>query len=72
MAAKEASTPAVSSQAVPVTDTHNSQIGAVRRGFLEALIIALLAFAIGLTVGAAICISHGPQTRLQEEQKWPN
>ena len=72
MAAKEASTPALSPQADPATDTHKPQIGVVRRDFLEAVIIALLAFAMGLTVGAALCIRRRHQTRAQEEQQWLN
>ncbi len=70
MAAKEASTPAVSPQVVLATD--KPQIGAVRRDFLEAVVIALLAFAIGLAVGATLCISCHYQYRAQEEQQWLN
>jgi hypothetical protein len=32
-----------------------TQTGAVRRDFIEGLVIALLSFAIGLAVGAALC-----------------
>lgn len=87
MAAKEASTPAVSPQVVSTIDVHEilrlvdeclrplapiagplitssfayrskPQTGAVRRDFLEAVVIALLAFSIGLAVGVALCISR--------------
>ena len=70
MAVNERSTPAVSAQVVPAID--KPQIGVVRRDFLEAVVIALLAFAIGLAVGAALCISRHCQSRAQEEQQWLN
>lgn len=35
-----------------------TQTGTVRKDFIEALVIASLAFAIGLAVGAALCISR--------------
>ena len=48
------------------------QTGTARRDFLEAMVIALLAFAIGLAVGGALCVSRHCQTPAQEEQRWPN
>lgn len=71
MASKEANIPAVSPQVVTATDTQ-PETGAVRRDFLEAVVIALLAFSIGLSVGAALCISGQHRARPQEEQQWPN
>jgi hypothetical protein len=85
MAAKEASTPALSPQVVSATDTHEilklvreslmplvpvagplitsafayrskTQTGTARKDFLEGLVIALLGLAIGLAVGAALCM----------------
>jgi hypothetical protein len=35
-----------------------TQTGTVRKDFLEGLVIALLSFAIGLAVGAALCMSR--------------
>lgn len=34
------------------------QTGTARRDFVEAVVIALLAFSIGLAVGAALCVSR--------------
>ena len=34
------------------------QTGAARRDFIEAVVIALLAFSIGLAVGAVLCVSR--------------
>ena len=34
------------------------QTGTARRDFLEGLVVTLLGFAIGLAVGAALCISR--------------
>ena len=34
------------------------QTGTARKDFIEALVIASLAFAIGLAVGAALCMSR--------------
>jgi hypothetical protein len=34
-----------------------TQTGTARKDFLEGLVIALLGFAIGLAVGAALCLS---------------
>ena len=87
MAAKEASTPAVSPQGVPAADVceilqlldeclrplarmarplitsafvyrSKPQTGNARRDFLEAVVIALLAFSVGLAVGAVLCMSR--------------
>jgi hypothetical protein len=35
-----------------------TQTGTARKDFLEGLVIALLGFAIGLAVGAALCMSR--------------
>jgi hypothetical protein len=35
-----------------------TQTGTARKDFLEGLVIALLAFSIGLAVGAALCMSR--------------
>jgi hypothetical protein len=35
-----------------------AQNGAARKDFLEGLVIALLAFSIGLAVGVALCLSR--------------
>jgi hypothetical protein len=72
MAVDERSTAPPLPQVVPATDARKPQIGGVRRDFIEALVIALLAFAIGLTVGAALCISRHHQTLAHEEQQWLN
>jgi hypothetical protein len=101
MAAKEASTPGVSPQVVPVIDAHETvklvreslrplaliagplipssfahrakpQTGTARKDFLEGLVIALLAFAIGLAIGAALCSSRCQPSHPQEEQRWLN
>ena len=68
MAAKEANTAEVLPQVIPpmagplITSAFayrsETQTGTARKGFLEGLVIALLAFAIGLAVGAALCISR--------------
>jgi len=48
------------------------QIGTARRDFLEAILVALLAFATGLASGAALCISRHCQTPAQEGPRWLN
>jgi hypothetical protein len=68
MAVNERSIPAVLPQVVPPIEgpligsafayRSETQIGTARKDFLEGLVIALLAFAIGLAVGAALCISR--------------
>jgi hypothetical protein len=72
MAANERNIPAVLPQVVPAKDAKKPETGTVRRDFLEAVVVALLAFTIGLTVGAALCISRHHQTRAQEELQWLN
>jgi hypothetical protein len=74
MAAKEITTRTVlPQQVVPAIDTHNAQSGAVRRDFIEAVVIALLAFSIGLAVAATLCNSRDHyQYRAQEGQQWLN
>jgi hypothetical protein len=72
MAVNDRSIPPGLPQVVSGTDTHTPQIGAVRRDFLEAVVIALLAFAIGLALGAVLCINHNRQTHATEEQQWLN
>jgi hypothetical protein len=39
-------------------DRSEPQTGTARKDFLEGLVIALLGFAIGLAVGAALCVSR--------------
>jgi len=69
MAANERNIPAVLPQVVPAIDTPKPQTGTVRRDFLEGIVIALLAFSIGLAVAAALCNSrHHYQTPAHEEQ----
>jgi len=72
MAVNDRSIPPGLPQVVPAIETHKPQTGTVRRDFVEAVVIALLAFAIGLAVGAALCISRHNQIRAQEERQWVN
>jgi len=69
MAVNDRSIPPGLPQVFPTTEPHNAQSGAVRRDFIEAVVIALLAFSIGLAVAAALCNSrHHYQTPAHEEQ----
>ena len=40
----------------PVTQKSPAQSGRISRDFIEAVVIAMLSFAIGLATAAAICV----------------
>jgi hypothetical protein len=42
----------------PLIDKSAAQSGRISRDFIEAVVIAMLAFAIGLATAAAICVGR--------------